>query len=78
MMTDRLVKAYASVAIGDPLRIYGPGDRDAVVEDIKSIAFTKIAFGATPLAEDRIATMTRATEIRSREFESHKDDIILP
>lgn len=66
-----------SVAIGDPLRIYGPGDQDAVVNAIKSIAFTKIAFGVTPLAEDRVATMSRVTEIRSREFEKHRDDIIL-
>ncbi len=66
-----------TVAIGDPLRIYGPGDQDALVDAIKSIAFTKIAFGVTPLPEDRIATMTRATKIRSREFEKHSDDIIL-
>lgn len=66
-----------TVAIGDPLRIYGPGDQDAVVDAIKSIAFTKIAFGVTPLAEDRVATMSRVAEIRSREFEKHSDDIIL-
>ena len=66
-----------AIAIGDPLRIYGPGDQEAVVEAIKSISFTKIAFGVDPKAEDRIATMTRATEIRSREFESHFNDIIL-
>jgi carbonic anhydrase/acetyltransferase-like protein (isoleucine patch superfamily) len=43
-----------TVAIGDPPKIYGPGDQDAVVDAIKSIAFTKIAFGVTPLPEDRI------------------------
>jgi carbonic anhydrase/acetyltransferase-like protein (isoleucine patch superfamily) len=51
-----------TVAIGDPPKIYGPGDQDAVVDAIKSIAFTKIAFGVTPLPEDRIATVTRASE----------------
>ena len=66
-----------TIAIGDPLRVYGPGDQDAVVEAIKSIAFTKIAFGVDPQPEDRVATMTRATEIRSKEFESHLDDTIL-
>ncbi len=66
-----------AIAIGDPLRVYGPGDQDAVVEAIKSIAFTKIAFGVDPQSEDRVATMTRATEIRSKEFESHLDDTIL-
>jgi hypothetical protein len=46
------------------------------VDAIKSIAFTKIAFGVTPQPQDRVATMTRATEIRSKEFEKHFDDII--
>ncbi len=67
-----------SIAIGDPLNIYNPGDQEAVVEAIKSIAFTKVAFGVTPLPENRVATMTRATEIRSKEFASHKKDLILP
>ena len=66
-----------AVAIGDPLKVYGPDDRDAVVNAIKSIAFTKIAFGVTPQPEDRIATMNRVTQIRSKEFESHLEDIIL-
>jgi carbonic anhydrase/acetyltransferase-like protein (isoleucine patch superfamily) len=66
-----------AVAIGDPLKVYGPDDRDAVVNAIKSIAFTRIAFGVTPQPEDRIATMKRVTRIRSKEFESHLEDIIL-
>ncbi len=66
-----------AVAIGDPLKVYGPDDRDAVVNAIKSIAFTRIAFGVTPQPEDRIATMKRVTRIRSEEFESHLEDIIL-
>ena len=74
---EGLFLAPNTVAIGDPLRIYGPGEQDAVVDAIKSIAFTKIAFGVTPLPEDRIATMTRATKIRSKEFENHMDDTIL-
>ncbi len=74
---DGFFLAPNTVAIGDPLRIYGPGEQDALVDAIKSIAFTKIAFGVTPLPEDRVATMTRATEIRSKEFEHHFNDIIL-
>ncbi len=66
-----------AVAIGDPLKVYGPGDPDAVVDAIKSLAFAKIAFGVTPQPADRIATMTRVTEIRSNEFEHHFDDLIL-
>ena len=66
-----------AVAIGDPLKVFGPGDKDAVVDAIKSIAFTKIAFGVAPQPEDRVATMTRVTEIRSKEFESHFDDVVL-
>ena len=67
-----------SIAIGDPPDIYSPEDQDAVVNAIKSIAFTKIAFGVTPLPENRVETMARSTEIRSKEFASHKNDLILP
>ena len=74
---DGFFLAPNCIAIGDPPDIYSPGDQEAVVEAIKSISFTKIAFGVTPLPKDRVATMTRATTIRSREFENHFDDIIL-
>ena len=66
-----------AVAIGDPPEVYGPKDCDAVVAAIKSIGFTKYAFGVTPKPENRVATMTRATQIRSREFENHFDDVVL-
>lgn len=66
-----------SIAIGDPLQIFGPGDQDMVVEAIKSIGFMKYAFGVTPQPDDRIATMTRATKIRSKEFASHVDDTLI-
>ena len=66
-----------TVAIGDPFKVYGPGDKEALVEAIKSMAFTQIAFGVPPQPEDRKATMIRATEIRSTEFENHLNDIIL-
>ena len=74
---DGFFLAPNCVAVGNPPTIYGPGDRDAVVDAIKSIAFTRMAFGVTPLTEDRVTTITRATEIRSREFESHFNDIML-
>jgi carbonic anhydrase/acetyltransferase-like protein (isoleucine patch superfamily) len=66
-----------TIALGDPIKVYSPGDKDAVVDAIKSLAFTKIAFGVDPQPEDRVATMTRVTEIRSKEFKSHFNDIIL-
>ena len=78
MIPQGFFVAPNAVAIGDPPEIYGPGDQEAVVEAIKSIAFTKVAFGVTPQPENRIATMTRATKIRSQEFAHHKDDVALP
>ena len=74
---DGFFLAPNSIAIGDPPNIYSPGDQEAVVNAIKSIAFTKIAFGVTPQLEDRVATMIRATEIRSKEFASHKKDLMM-
>ena len=75
---DGFFLAPNSIAIGEAPHIYNPGDQEAVVDAIKSIAFTKIAFGVSPQPGDRIATMTRATEIRSKEFARHKKDLILP
>ena len=66
-----------TIAIGDPVNVYGPGDKIEVVDAIRSLAFTKVAFGVDPRSKDRVSTMTRVTEIRSKEFESHIDDTIL-
>ncbi|UCB52365.1 MAG: acyltransferase [Candidatus Zixiibacteriota bacterium] len=66
-----------AVAIGDPVKLYGPDEKEALADAIKSIGFAKIAFGAEAKWEDRLSRYKQATEVRSKEFGSHFDDIVL-
>ena len=67
-----------TIAIGDPVRIFSPDEKDILVDAIRSIGFTKIAFDVESQVHDRLSVMKKATEVRSNEFESHFDDEILP
>ena len=66
-----------TVAIGDPVRIFSPDEKDTLVDAIRSIGFTKIAFDVESQIQDRLSVMKTSTEVRSKEFESHFDDEIL-
>jgi carbonic anhydrase/acetyltransferase-like protein (isoleucine patch superfamily) len=67
-----------TIAIGDPVRIFSPDEKEALVDAIRSIGFTKIAFDVEPQVHDRLSVMKKATEVRSKEFDSHFSDEILP
>jgi carbonic anhydrase/acetyltransferase-like protein (isoleucine patch superfamily) len=66
-----------TVAIGDPIKIYSPDEKEALAGAIKSIGFAKIAFGIEAAWEDRISRYRQTTEVRSKEFGSHFNDSIL-
>ena len=66
-----------TIAIGDPVRIFSPDEKETLVDAIRSIGFTRIAFDVGSRVHDRLSVMKNATEIRSKEFESHFDDEIL-
>jgi carbonic anhydrase/acetyltransferase-like protein (isoleucine patch superfamily) len=66
-----------TIAIGDPIKLYSPDEKEALTNAIKSIGFTKIAFGIEAQWEDRISRYKQSTEIRSKEFKSHFDDVVL-
>jgi carbonic anhydrase/acetyltransferase-like protein (isoleucine patch superfamily) len=66
-----------TIAIGDPLTLYSPADKEALAAAIKSIGFARTAFGIATAWEDRVARYRQATEVRSQEFESHFGDVIL-
>ena len=67
-----------TIAIGDPVKIFSPDEKEALVDAIRSIGFTKIAFDVEPQVHDRLSVMKKATEVRSKEFESHFNDEIIP
>jgi carbonic anhydrase/acetyltransferase-like protein (isoleucine patch superfamily) len=67
-----------AIAIGDPVRIFSPDEKEILVDAIRSIGFSKVAFNVDPHAPGRSSVMRKATEVRSKEFESHFSDEILP
>ncbi len=44
-----------TAAIGDPVELYGPDDKEALAEAIRSVGFAKSAFGVETRWEDRVA-----------------------
>ena len=66
-----------TIAIGDPMKVYSPDEKDALANAIKSIGFAKTAFGVEAQWEDRLSRYRQSTEVRSKEFESHFDDVVL-
>jgi carbonic anhydrase/acetyltransferase-like protein (isoleucine patch superfamily) len=66
-----------TTAIGDPIRLYGSDEKDDLTNAIKSIGFAKIAFGIDPHGKDRRSTYKQVTEVRSEEFETHLEDVVL-
>ena len=66
-----------NIAIGDPIKIYSPKEKDALSRAIKSIEFAKVAFNVDAEWENRFERYRQATMVRSREFGVHFDDEIL-
>jgi carbonic anhydrase/acetyltransferase-like protein (isoleucine patch superfamily) len=66
-----------TIAIGDPVKLYSPDEKEALADAIKSVEFAKIAFGAKAGWEDRLSRYRESAEIRSKEFESHFGDAVL-
>ena len=66
-----------TIAIGDPIKLYSPSEKDALDNAIKSTEFAKTAFGVEARWEDRLSRYKQATEVRSKEFENHFDDVVL-
>ena len=66
-----------NIAIGDPIKIYSPKEREGLIKAIKSIEFAKVAFNVNAKWENRFERYRQATMVRSREFGSHLDDEII-
>ncbi len=60
-----------TIAIGDPVKLYSPDEKDALAAAVKSVGFTKIAFGIEAQWEDLLSKYRQVAEVRSKEFESH-------
>jgi carbonic anhydrase/acetyltransferase-like protein (isoleucine patch superfamily) len=65
-----------TVAVGDPPRVYAPGDPE-LPDAIRQLGFAQRAFGVEQDWDDRVARYRAATEVRSAEFGAHADDEIV-
>lgn len=65
-----------TIAMGDPVKIFSPSEKEALADAIRSLGFPRIAFG-TGAARDRSDLMKQVTETRSKEFGGHFDDDLL-
>jgi carbonic anhydrase/acetyltransferase-like protein (isoleucine patch superfamily) len=66
-----------NIAIGDPVRIYSPKEKEGLAKAIKSIEFAKVAFNVDAVWDDRFERYRQATIVRSKEFKCHFDDEII-
>ena len=66
-----------AIAIGDPPKLYSPDQAEELTKAIRAIGFAKTAFNVDAPWDDRLARYKQTTETRSKEFESHFEDVII-
>jgi carbonic anhydrase/acetyltransferase-like protein (isoleucine patch superfamily) len=66
-----------TVAIGNPVKLFSPNEREAMGLAIKEIGFAKTAFGIAEKLNNSASLYKQTTEIRSKEFKIHLDDEII-
>lgn len=66
-----------TVAIGDPVKIFGPDEKETMAKAIMSLGFARIAFNIDADGKSRAEIYKEATEIRSEEFGHHNEDEIV-
>ena len=66
-----------NIAMGTPIKLYSPDEKENLINAIKSIGFAKTAFDVEAQGEDRLARYQHIAEVRSKEFESHFQDEVL-
>src|SRR5437763_11110045 len=77
VLPPELFVAPGNIAIGDPATVYAPGDPQ-LPQAIKEVGFARRAFGVEAAWEDRQSRYRQVTEVRSREFEAHLEDEVIP
>ncbi len=66
-----------TIAVGDPVRLYSPDQKEELAQAIRAVGFAKAAFGIDMAWEDRLARYRAIAEVRSDEFASHRGDAVV-
>ena len=66
-----------TIAIGDPVQVYSPHEKEKIVTAITSMGFSKVAFNVDATGKMRAEVYREITEVRSDEYEEHLSDKII-
>ena len=67
---DFFVPPYA-IAIGDPIQLYSPNEKENIIKAIRDIGFSKVAFNIDASGKTKAEIYKEATKIRADEYEAH-------
>lgn len=73
---DFFVPPY-TIAIGDPVQLYSPNEKEKIIKAIGGIGFSKVAFNIDASGKSRAEIYKEAAKIRSDEYEAHLSDQII-
>lgn len=73
---DFFVPPYM-IAVGDPVQLYNPSQKEKITKAIMGIGFSKVAFNVDAAGKTRAEIYKEATDARSREYEAHSSDQIM-
>lgn len=64
------------IAIGDPVQLFSPDQKDELAKAIMSVGFAKVAFNMEASGKSRAEIYREAVMVRSGEYEAHFQDRI--
>jgi len=65
-----------TIAVGDPVELFSPDQREEVGKAIMAVGFAGVAFNIDPAGKTREEIYRETTLVRSREYEAHFSDLI--
>ncbi len=73
---DFFVPPYM-IAVGDPVHVYNPSEKEEIARAIMGIGFSKVAFNVDATGKTRAEIYREAADTRSREYDAHLSDQIM-
>jgi len=64
-------------AVGDPVQLFSPDQKEEVGKAIMSVGFANVAFNINAAGKSRAEIYKEATQVRLKEYEAHFEDKII-
>ena len=65
------------IAVGDPVQLFSPNQKEEIGKAIMSVGFAKVAFNIDASGKSRSEIYKETTLVRSKEYEAHFEDKII-